>query len=67
MAPVGCSGNLASALSLDGSFRVVLTFLSGADYNWVGSVLSWLFRGFDVIAVTFCMGGFSPLWEFVLN
>ena len=32
VAPVGCSGNLVYALCLDGSFRVVLTFLSGADY-----------------------------------
>jgi hypothetical protein len=33
VSPVGCSGNLAYALCLDGSFRVVLTFLSGADYT----------------------------------
>jgi len=30
VAPVGCSGNLAYAMCLDGSFLVVLTFLSGA-------------------------------------
>ena len=33
--PVGCSGNLEYALCPDGSFRVVLTFLSGKDYYWV--------------------------------
>jgi len=37
--PVDCSGNLAYALCLDGSFRIVLTFLSGTDYYWVGSIL----------------------------
>jgi len=31
VAPVDCSGNLAYLLCLDGSFRVMLTFLSGPD------------------------------------
>jgi hypothetical protein len=38
VAPFGCSGNLVYALCPDGSFRVMLTFLSGADYCWVGSI-----------------------------
>ena len=51
VAHVGCSGNLAYALCLDGSFPVVLTFLSGVDYSAPLKLILKLAEGYTGISL----------------